>query len=61
LYVDTHDRRFRQRFERAAREREAAFQVAIGRSGVDAVTLSTDEDLVRAIIRMAERRKRRRH
>jgi uncharacterized protein (DUF58 family) len=61
LYVDTHDRRFRQRFERAAREREAAFQEAIGRSGVDAVTLSTDEDLVRAIIRMAERRKRRRH
>jgi uncharacterized protein (DUF58 family) len=61
LYIDTHDRRFRHRFEQAARDREAAFQDAIERSGVDAVTLSTDEDLVLAIIRMAERRKRRRH
>ena len=61
LYVDTHDRRFRRRFEQAARDRETAFQGAIQRSGIDAVTLSTDEDLVRAIIRMAEARKRRRH
>jgi len=60
LYVDTHDRRFRRRFEQAARERETAFDDAITRSGVDAVSLSTDDDLVRAIIRMAERRKRRR-
>jgi uncharacterized protein (DUF58 family) len=61
LYVDTHDRRFRRRFEQAARAREGAFQDAIASSGVDAVTLSTEEDLVRAIIRMAERRKQRRH
>jgi uncharacterized protein (DUF58 family) len=60
LYVDTHDRRFRRRFEEAARQRETDFDTAIERSNVDAVSLSTDEDLVRAIIRMAERRKRRR-
>jgi uncharacterized protein (DUF58 family) len=61
LYVDTHDRRFRQRFEQAARDRESRFLEAITRARVDAVSLSTDEDLVRAVIRMAERRKRRRH
>ena len=34
--------------------------LAFGRAGIDAVTLSTDDDLVRAIVRMATRRKRRR-
>jgi uncharacterized protein (DUF58 family) len=61
LYVDTHDRRFRQRFEQAARDRESRFLEAIARARVDAVSLSTDDDLVRAVIRMAEGRKRRRH
>ena len=60
LYVDTRDRAFRRRFEEAAAAREAAIADAFKRSGVDAVTLSTDEDLVRAIVRMATLRKRRR-
>jgi uncharacterized protein (DUF58 family) len=60
LYVDTHDRGFRQRFQEAAARREAAISVAFARAGVEAVTLSTDEDLVRAIVRMATLRRRRR-
>ena len=47
LYVDTHDRAFRRRFEEAAAAREADAAGAFRRAGVDAVALSTDEDLVR--------------
>ena len=60
LYVDTHDRGFRRRFQEAAAAREAAVGDAFKRAGVDAVTLSTDEDLVRAIVRMATLRRQRR-
>jgi len=60
LYVDTHDGRFRQRFEAAAEAHEQAVQQAFRRAGVDALALSTDEDLVRAIVRMATLRRRRR-
>ena len=60
LYVDTHDRRFRRRFQEAARQREAALNEAFKRAGVDALSLSTDEDLVRAIVRFATLRQQRR-
>ena len=60
LYVDTGDRKFRERFEEAARSREKAVADAFRRSGVEAASLSTDEDLVRAIVRMATLRRRRR-
>jgi uncharacterized protein (DUF58 family) len=61
LYVDTADAAFRKRFREAAAEREATVAGAFRRAGVEAVTLSTDDDLVRAIVRMAmERRVRRR-
>jgi uncharacterized protein (DUF58 family) len=60
LYVDTHDRRFRQRFQEAARQREAALNALFKRAGVDTLTLSTQDDLVRAIVRFATLRKRRR-
>ena len=60
LYVDTHDARFRRRFGEAARQREATMVAAFRRARIDAVSLSTDEDLVRAIVRMAADRKRRR-
>jgi uncharacterized protein (DUF58 family) len=58
LYVDTHDKHFRQRFFEAAREREAALNSAFKRAGVDALALSTEEDLVRAIVRFATLRRR---
>jgi uncharacterized protein (DUF58 family) len=60
LYVDTHDKQFRRRFRDAADRREATLRDAFRRSGVDAVSLSTDEDLVPAIVRMARLRQRRR-
>ena len=60
LYVDTADAAFRMRFRAAAEAREAAVAAGLRRARVEAVTLSTDDDLVRAIVRMAlERRMRR--
>ena len=60
LYVDTHDRKFRQRFHEAALQRETAVSESFKRAGVDALSLSTEEDLVRAIVRFAQQRKQRR-
>jgi uncharacterized protein (DUF58 family) len=60
LYVDTHDTGFRRRFNEAAQAREAAVVGAFKRAGVEMLSLSTDEDLVRAIVRMATLRSRRR-
>jgi uncharacterized protein (DUF58 family) len=60
LYVDTHDKGFRRRFREASDRREATLADTFKRSRVDAVSLSTDEDLVQAIIRMARLRQRRR-
>jgi uncharacterized protein (DUF58 family) len=60
LYVDTHDRRFRQRFQEAARRRETALNEAFKHAGVEALSLSTEEDLVKAIVRFASLRRQRR-
>jgi len=56
LFVDTHDRRFRKRFFEVAQRREDELKTAFKRAGVDALSLSTDEDLVRAIVRFAKQR-----
>ena len=61
LYIDTHDRTFRRRFQEASQRREAELTAAFRRAGVDAIDLSTDEDLLAAIVRMAARRKRSKH
>ena len=58
IYVDTHDAGFRRRFHDAAQRREAEVYGAFRRSGVEALSLATDEDLVRAIVRMARIRRR---
>ena len=60
LYVDTHDKKFRARFAEAARRREAAVNEAFKHAGVDALSLSTEDDLVRAIVRFATLRQQRR-
>ncbi len=60
LYVDTHDKNFRNRFEQAARQREATLHQAFKQAGVDVLSLSTEEDLVSAIVRFASLRERRR-
>jgi len=60
VWVDTHDRGFRKRFAAAAERRETALHSAFGAAGVDALELSTADDLVDAILRFADLRKRRR-
>ena len=59
LLVDTHDAGFRKRFARIAAQREADLRQAFTRAGVDTLELSTDGDLVSAVMRFAEMRKRR--
>jgi uncharacterized protein (DUF58 family) len=59
LFVDTHDRAFRRRFASLAERREAELRSALAQAGVDALELSTDSDLVDAILRFADLRKRR--
>ena len=61
LYVDTHDKRFRQRFTEAARRREAELEQTFKHAGVDVLSLATNDDLVRAIVRFAASRQPRRN
>lgn len=59
LTVDTSDLRFRSRFQEATRRHEALLQDDLRKAGVDLFTISTEEDLVSAIVRMAALRKKR--
>ena len=58
LFVDTHDERFRRRFIDAAKAREKALSETFARHGIAVLPLSTDDDLVSAVIRFAAARKR---
>ena len=60
LWVDTSDRRFRRRFDEVVRRREEMLRSAFRRAGVEALELSTEEDLARSIVRFAQMRKLRR-
>jgi len=60
MFVDTSDRKFRARFEQVAQQHEARLKEAFTRAGVDMLPLSTEEDLIRAIVRFARLRSRRR-
>jgi uncharacterized protein (DUF58 family) len=59
LLVDTHDAGFRKRFAAIAAQREADLRQSLARAGVDTLELSTDDNLVDAIMRFTELRKRR--
>jgi len=59
VFVDSHDRGFRKRFAAAAEKRERELRNAFRQAGVDALELSTDDNLVDAILRFADLRKRR--
>jgi uncharacterized protein (DUF58 family) len=59
LFVDTHDKGFRRRFAEAAQRRARELRYALRDAGVDALELCTDDDLVDAIMRFADLRKRR--
>ena len=60
LTVDSSDAEFRQRLRRAGEEREAELRDATLRAGVDIHEVSTEDDLVEALVRIVEARKRRR-
>ncbi|HLA97180.1 MAG TPA: DUF58 domain-containing protein [Anaerolineales bacterium] len=60
LFVDTGDPEFRRRFLESAERRERTLRENCNRAGVDLYSLSTQEDLVGAIVRMAALRKKRR-
>ncbi|MCB0021133.1 MAG: DUF58 domain-containing protein [Anaerolineales bacterium] len=60
LFVDTGNPTFRRRFHEAADRREAALKTALTRAGVDLYGVATDDDVVAAIVRMANLRKKRR-
>ena len=60
LYVDTHDKKFRQMYTDFAQKRTEEMELIFKRFGVDILPLSTDDDLVRSIVRFAEMKKQRR-
>jgi len=61
LFVDTNDRGFRKRFAAAAARREAELRAAFAEAQVDAIELSTNDDLVETVMRFADLKRRGRH
>ncbi len=59
IFVDTHDRGFRRRFESIAAARDEALRTTFAATGVDALELSTNDDVIDAVARFAEMRRRR--
>ena len=61
LFVDTNDRGFRKRFAAAAARRETELRAAFSEAQVDAIELSTKDDLVETVMRFADLKRRGRH
>ena len=61
LLIDSSDPVFRRRLHAAGEEREAALRAATQRAGVDLHDISTEDDLVSALVRIVESRRRRKH
>jgi uncharacterized protein (DUF58 family) len=60
IFVDTDDQDFRARLRQMAGARQAELAAAVRSAGTDLFPVATDEDLVRALARIAELRRRRR-
>jgi uncharacterized protein (DUF58 family) len=60
IFVDTDDPGFQQRLRAQADERQATLVADLRSAGLDLFTVSTDEDMVRALFRVAALRRRRR-
>ena len=56
LFVDTHDAKFRKRFRDAAQRRDDELKQSFRRAGVDAMLLSTGDDLIKSILKFAKQR-----
>lgn len=59
LLVDTHDAGFRRRLSELAAERETTLRQTLAAAGVDTLELSTDDNLIEALLRFTDLRKRR--
>jgi uncharacterized protein (DUF58 family) len=59
IFVDSHDKAFRQRFADQAQAREQHLRECFANAGVDCLELQTDEAIDRALIRFTRLRKRR--
>ena len=59
VFVDTHDKSFRNRFAVAAEAREDALRNSFQAAGVDTLELSTEDDIADAVLRFADMRKHR--
>jgi uncharacterized protein (DUF58 family) len=59
LLLDTANPKFRKRYAQLVEEREMQLQTTFSQSGVDALELSTNEDITAALLRFSELRKRR--
>lgn len=59
IFIDTDDPGFQRRLRAQADRRQAALVADLRSAGLDLFTVSTDEDLVRALFRIAELRRRR--
>ena len=57
LFIDTSDPGFRQRHAALAQAQETALREAFVRSGADTLELSTDDDLLEALLRFADLRR----
>jgi uncharacterized protein (DUF58 family) len=60
MFLDTHDRGFRRRFAEAARARGEQRDALLAACGVDRMSLSTDGEMAREIVRFAAERRQRR-
>ncbi|MBI5877479.1 MAG: DUF58 domain-containing protein [Chloroflexi bacterium] len=60
LHINTSDKKFRKRFAESARKREYELNATLRRLSVDTLPLSTEDDMVRAILGFAAMRKQRR-
>ena len=61
LLIDSSEPEFRRRLRAAGEEREATLRATTARAGVVLHDVSTDEDLVTALVRVVESRRRRKH
>jgi len=59
LFIDTADPAFRRRYAAEAEAREAALRDGLARAGADTLELSTDDDLLEAMLRFAAMRRQR--
>jgi uncharacterized protein (DUF58 family) len=58
LSVDTSDPEFRRRFQELVDERQAELRAATRRAGLELDEVSTEDDLVRSLLGMIERRRK---